>query len=317
MTAQSSREFDGGFGDEYVPKNKKRKPVGKDLELLNAKVEAEVQATQVATGEVAPEIPMEVTPEPLPEPAVVREIIPEKPIEIVAPPKMEVRTEVENTKINSGVVWYEGILDDLKIVTSSGDEWSDVEWNKRREIATRLRNKGVKLPPLSVDEKDRVAYGNRQQFQGAVEYLNPLFTGRYRKEAIAYLNNMGIGDRTGQPFLPGSEEAKQAEKKVEVDDPAVKEYEEKERKANILNWLTLLSDSKDEGEKEGYLSALEDRGVKIRKFLEDAEGMKPEQAKDLGWLGAVVKWWGMDEAGKQKYPDMQKLADYVAGRLGL
>lgn len=272
MSPQGSREMfieEDEFDNEYVPKKKKRKPKGKDLDRL----------------------------------------------------EQEAVEQVNETKTNNGVVWYEGIVDDLKIVTAPGDEWSDVEWKRRREMAEKLRSKGIKLPLMSVDEKDRAAYENRLQIQSAIDYLNPLFVGKYRREAVTYLNNMGIGAGEGVPFLPGSEESKRAEQKDEGVDLGVKEHEEylkKERRANVMNWLTALSISKDEGEREDYLSALEENGIKIKQFLEGMEKAVPGRLEDvMRQLRAVVEVWKMDEMKKREFPTMTKIANNYAHVLGL
>lgn len=237
---------------------------------------------------------------------------------VTAQPPVKVIETEKNTITNKEVVWYDGILDDLKVLVFPSDEWSDMELEKRKEIATKLRNKGMRLPTLSMDKQDIRPYAARQQLQGAVEYLNPLFAGKYRREAVAYLKNMGIGNGEGVEFLPGSAEEKQVEKKVEVVDSVAEESEGKERKDNILNWLTSFSISQDEGEKETYLLALEENGVKIKQFLGGMEKAAPGRAKDVArQLQAVVEIWRMDETKKREYPAMTVIASNYAHVLGL
>jgi len=230
----------------------------------------------------------------------------------IFPKENKVAVEKEG-KAGEGVVWYEGMKEDLEELTRPDENLSKEGYQKRIQIVEKLKRKGINnLPKMSTEIPGSHAYACREQFQSAVEYLNPLFTGKYRREAIGFLNNLGIGNNNGVPFLPGSAEAKEKEK-----EGVVPESNEDEKRSLIESRLIRLSETKDEMLKKQLLEMLEVDGIRIKQLLEEVRITKPEWFDNLDWLLSVVKWWKMDETGKQKYPDMQKLADYVAGRLGL
>lgn len=288
-------------------RKKKREVRERDEEELELKAQAE-QATE---GRAVPD-----------------EAVPEKRAEAVVQPPVEIgvteiRPELKETTTNRGVVWYDGILEDLKVITSVVEDLSDEEWKQRKGVADKLRHKGVRLPPLSSDGTDRVAFANRQQLQGAIEYLNPLFTGKYKREAMMYLNYIGIGNRTGVECLPGSAEAKEKEKLNMIkpggeESLRDEEIERKNREKFAQEGLILLCEAKDEEQRNARIEYLEDMGIGIRKFLDDFGKVAPGQSENqMILLRAVVNWWRMTEGEKGRYPGMVKIAGAYASVLGL
>jgi len=256
----------------------------KNPKLLDLKV----QAKQSAIGETAP-----------------AEVVVQQPVEIKAEEK-----EIEN---NNGVVWYEGMKEDLEELTRPDENLSKEGYQKRIQIVEKLKRKGINnLPKMSTENPGSRAYICREQLQNAVEYLNPLFPGKYRREAIGFLDNLGIGNNNGVPFLSGSTEAKEKEK-----EEVVPESNEDEKRNLIESRLIELSETKDEMLKKQLLEMLEVDGVRIKQLLEEVRITKPEWFDNLSWLGAVAKWWKMSPEEQIKYPNMPKLADYIAGKLGL
>jgi hypothetical protein len=308
MAPHGSRELfdrEDGYGEGYVPKNKKRKIKERNLDELNIKVQTE----QLPPNEA-------ITETEVPSSTMVDLPVLDKPIEAVKLPQVEQKTETKEVKTSKEVVWYEGILEDLKTITSPDDSFGEEGWKVRRETATRLRNKGIRLPELSVDARDSRQFAARQQIQGAVEYLNPLFVGKYKREAIAYLNNLGIGNRDGVPFLSGSVEDMNREKVIEVG--GVEKDDSEPRRTQIQNYLLRLTETEEAAEKMYIIASLEIKGVKIGKFLDSMEKILPGRSKDLmRRLRAVVEVWRMDEKKKLEFPTMAKYADDFARELGL
>lgn len=164
--------------------------------------------------------------------------------------------EVKETKELKGkdeVVWYNGILEDLKWITYLDKELVEeisgqamdqlpleernnrlnLVYEEKRGRARNLRSRGIKLPELSTDIEDKDAFAARQDLRAAIEFLKG---GRVsgsakkiwadRKEAVAFLNGLGIGDFEGVDYLPGSKDERQvalSDKK----DGLVEEDEEK------------------------------------------------------------------------------------------
>lgn len=91
-----------------------------------------------------------------------------------------------------------------------------------------------------------------------------------------------------------------------------------ERRIQIQNELAKLTELEEGSERYQLLSSLENKGVKIRKFLDDMERALPGQSKDLmRRLRAVVEVWRMDEKKKLEFPTMTKNAEDFARVLGL
>jgi hypothetical protein len=91
-----------------------------------------------------------------------------------------------------------------------------------------------------------------------------------------------------------------------------------EGRIQIQNELAKLTELEDGSERNQLLSSLENKGVKIRKFLDDMERVLPGRSKDLmRLLRAVVEVWRMDETKKLEFPTMTKNAEDFARVLGL
>ena len=288
-------------GEEYldeedilgVEKKHKRKVVERNMEELDMKVQ--VEQAPINNKEVV---------EPSKEVVVVEseEKIPEK----------------EQKEKEKKLVWYDEILSDLRLATFLDDELTDEEKEKRREAANKLRDKGVSLPPLSIDIKDTEAYENRKKVRGAVEFLrNPLMLvdnwGRKKEWAMEYLKSIGIGNEKGIECLPGSVENN---KKTEVRVDNSVETKMEDRKTMIQNDLIKLTESNEGEDREALILSLESKGVKMRNFLTDLEKEVPGRGKDLmRQLRAVVEVWKMDETKKQEFPRVMKIAEAYARAL--
>ncbi|EKD53294.1 MAG: hypothetical protein ACD_61C00079G0004 [uncultured bacterium] len=126
---------------------------------------------------------------------------------------VETEKEAEKTK---NLVWYEGILDDLKIASFLDKHLSREELNRSKEVMKRLRSKFPNFPLLSQNEGTE-GDDIRQRLRAAYEYLkggqvSPIAREIWgtREQAITFLNSIGIGDHVGVAYLPGSEEGKMA-----------------------------------------------------------------------------------------------------------
>ncbi len=234
-------------------------------------------------------------------------------------------TPRKEEKKNKALVWYDGIVDDLVAITLSDDNLTDEKLEERRKITKKLEDKGVHLPELSTDITDKEADWNRQVLKGAVEFLTDKILidnwGGTRKQAIEYLNRLGIGEEgKGVAYLPGSVEAK--EKELEQTQPVEndeKEKAESQGRADIYGSLIDLAEFEASGDKENLVSLLEGKGVKnIRKFMGDLEIMGEGEKKEImAGLRNVVDVWMMDSTEKLKYPEMVETAKLYARELGL
>jgi len=115
----------------------------------------------------------------------------------------------EKTKKKDNLVWYDGILKDLKLATFLDKDLNEGERNKRWEAVDRLRaNEGITLPKMSLENdtnETKERYANREKVLGAAEFLwNPDLTTndfwKTREDAMKFLNDCGIGVN-GKPYL--------------------------------------------------------------------------------------------------------------------
>ena len=131
----------------------------------------------------------------------------------------------EKTKKKDNLVWYDGILKDLKLATFLDKDLNEGERNKRWEAVDRLRaNEGITLPKMSLENdtnETKERYANREKVLGAAEFLwNPDLTTndfwKTREDAMKFLNDCGIGVN-GKPYLLEVKEEKKNKEPIWYD----------------------------------------------------------------------------------------------------